>query len=94
MADSIGIKLLRKMGWRHGQGIGPRIKKKFIDEAEGVEDEHASEYLFPPQDITTVILSGTSGVHGIGYRPFANQKDVDDDETAAPAFSASKSKNL
>ncbi|XP_005089817.1 G patch domain-containing protein 1 isoform X2 [Aplysia californica] len=24
----IGIKLLRKMGWREGQGLGPRIKKK------------------------------------------------------------------
>ncbi|BFZ12862.1 hypothetical protein BsWGS_15901 [Bradybaena similaris] len=24
----IGIKLLRKMGWREGQGLGPRVKKK------------------------------------------------------------------
>ncbi|XP_033117559.1 G patch domain-containing protein 1-like [Anneissia japonica] len=26
--ESVGIQLLRKMGWRHGQGIGPRQKKK------------------------------------------------------------------
>ncbi len=24
----IGVKLLRKMGWKEGQGIGPRVKKK------------------------------------------------------------------
>ena len=25
---SIGVKLLRKMGWKEGQGLGPRISKK------------------------------------------------------------------
>ncbi|MED6253441.1 G patch domain-containing protein 1, partial [Ataeniobius toweri] len=25
---SIGIELLRKMGWKEGQGIGPRVKRK------------------------------------------------------------------
>lgn len=26
--NTIGVKMLRKMGWREGQGIGPRIKRK------------------------------------------------------------------
>ncbi len=26
--NTIGVKMLRKMGWREGQGVGPRIKRK------------------------------------------------------------------
>lgn len=26
--DPVGIKLLRKMGWREGHGVGPRAKRK------------------------------------------------------------------
>ena len=25
--SSVGIRLLRKLGWKEGQGIGPRVKK-------------------------------------------------------------------
>lgn len=25
---TIGVELLRKMGWKEGQGIGPRVKRK------------------------------------------------------------------
>lgn len=26
--NTIGVKMLRKMGWREGQGVGPKIKRK------------------------------------------------------------------
>lgn len=26
--NTIGVRMLRKMGWREGQGIGPKIKRK------------------------------------------------------------------
>lgn len=26
--SSIGVELLRKMGWKDGQGVGPRLKRK------------------------------------------------------------------
>lgn len=26
--NTIGVKMLRKMGWREGTGIGPKIKRK------------------------------------------------------------------
>lgn len=26
--SSIGIKLLKKMGWKEGQGVGPRVKRR------------------------------------------------------------------
>ncbi|KAI9342795.1 hypothetical protein DFJ73DRAFT_762131 [Zopfochytrium polystomum] len=65
-SGSIGVKLLRKMGWRDGQGVGPRVKKVLLDSGE--EDVHAANHLFAPQDITAVILTGTTGVYGLGFR--------------------------
>ncbi|KAI9352041.1 hypothetical protein BDR26DRAFT_850255 [Obelidium mucronatum] len=67
--DSIGVRLLRKMGWRDGQGVGPRMKRKFTSTADE-EDIHAKGYLFAPQDITAVILTGRVGSFGIGYDRF------------------------
>uniref|UniRef100_A0A8C4RZ95 G patch domain containing 1 n=1 Tax=Erpetoichthys calabaricus TaxID=27687 RepID=A0A8C4RZ95_ERPCA len=32
---SIGVKLLRKMGWKEGQGIGPRVKRKLQRQRNG-----------------------------------------------------------
>ena len=32
--DTMGAKLLRKMGWRDGQGIGPRVRRKALLEEE------------------------------------------------------------
>lgn len=28
VSSTVGVRMLRKMGWREGQGIGPKIKKK------------------------------------------------------------------
>ena len=28
VVSTMGVKMLRKMGWRDGQGVGPKIKRK------------------------------------------------------------------
>ena len=28
VVSTVGVKMLRKMGWRDGQGVGPKIKRK------------------------------------------------------------------
>lgn len=28
LRSSIGVELLMKMGWKEGQGVGPRVKRK------------------------------------------------------------------
>ena len=36
--DTMGVRLLKKMGWREGQGIGPKIRRKArLDETLGAE---------------------------------------------------------
>ena len=70
------------MGWRPGQGIGPRLtyaQKKAQDagrtdlskEVEGDEDdiEEAKKHLYPRKDIPVVVYPRKDNFHGLGYTP-------------------------
>jgi G patch domain-containing protein 1 len=81
-ADSrIGMKLMRKMGWRDGQGVGPRItlrqRKKQARElgivlpSAGEEEEgeggEAEKHLYPPLDRPLSLVKGTSASGDRGW---------------------------
>lgn len=38
--SSIGVELLRRMGWREGQGVGPRVKRKARRQQTGTYDAY------------------------------------------------------
>ncbi|GAA5836226.1 hypothetical protein JCM11251_007400 [Rhodosporidiobolus azoricus] len=73
-SSRVGLKLMRKMGWRDGQGVGPRVtyaqrKKQAAEigvslagEGEGEEEEtdEAKKHLFAPLDRPLVLVKGTS----------------------------------
>lgn len=60
--DTIGEQLLARMGWKKGQGIGPRILKR-ID-----PDDPASEMReFPPEDSAIPDPAVVSGNKGLGF---------------------------
>uniref|UniRef100_A0A672QTD0 G-patch domain-containing protein n=1 Tax=Sinocyclocheilus grahami TaxID=75366 RepID=A0A672QTD0_SINGR len=81
--SSIGVELLRKMGWKDGQGVGPRLKRKQrkqndvygcafppngSEESED-EDEFAPENVsFAPKDVVPVDFTPKVDSHGLGYR--------------------------
>ncbi|KAK5667841.1 hypothetical protein QVD99_004890 [Batrachochytrium dendrobatidis] len=71
--SSIGDKLMRQMGWREGQGIGPRRKRKIIDEHG--EDLYAEKYLFAPKDTTIKYAKAKKNVFGIGFNPYAQAQE-------------------
>ncbi|KAJ3084440.1 hypothetical protein HDU99_000871 [Rhizoclosmatium hyalinum] len=75
-SDPIGVRLLRKMGWRDGQGVGPRAKRKFTEKQDDEDDVHAENVLFAPRDIRDVILTGRVGRFGVGYDRFGDGADV------------------
>lgn len=68
---TVGIKLLRKMGWREGQGLGPRVKqnnkkKKKHSEIKGVKiygcapppsDDSDLSDSFVPEDMSSVMFA-------------------------------------
>lgn len=69
------------MGWRIGQGIGPRLtyaQRKvqdsgFMDysrEADGNEaDEEAKKHTYPRRDTPVIVSQRKDNFHGIGYVP-------------------------
>ncbi|KAK9894119.1 hypothetical protein P389DRAFT_103559 [Cystobasidium minutum MCA 4210] len=75
----IGQKIMTKMGWRPGQGIGPRVsyarrKEQMrelgmpVDE-EDEEDEEAAKHTFAPLDRTVLTFEQKDNQWGIGYVP-------------------------
>ncbi|KAH6583812.1 hypothetical protein BASA60_001248 [Batrachochytrium salamandrivorans] len=79
--SSIGDKLMRQMGWREGQGIGPRHKRKIVDD-EGV-DTYAEKFLFAPKDTLISYAHAKTNMFGIGFDPY----------THAPEFAHLKKEN-
>ena len=80
--DSIGAKILKKMGWKVGQGIGPRLtytQRRALDagfldpakEVEGNEEdpEEAKRHLYPRKDTPLLLLPRKDNFHGLGYTP-------------------------
>jgi G patch domain-containing protein 1 len=82
LEDSPGVRLLKKMGWRPGQGVGPRVSwrsRKIQDllaagkSINGVDidalddDEEAKRHLYPPRDTVVPRFSMKSDPYGLGY---------------------------
>ncbi|KAG6850675.1 hypothetical protein H0H93_010403 [Arthromyces matolae] len=83
--DSAGARILKKMGWRLGQGIGPRIslrKRKLQDldisfgrrvssELANIpdDDEEASKHTYAPRDTPLLAVERKENSHGLGYKP-------------------------
>ncbi|EHY56192.1 hypothetical protein HRR90_006983 [Exophiala dermatitidis] len=73
--ETIGSKLLRRMGWREGQGIGPRVKRAArLDDDDGVEP--AEEHLFAPEDVRIVSYEKKTDHKGLGYEGMGS-KDLE-----------------
>ncbi|KAL8960364.1 MAG: hypothetical protein Q9193_002923 [Seirophora villosa] len=85
--ETMGVKLLKKMGWREGQGIGPKVRRKArVDEQfdPGGEGENEQEiYLFAPEDSKMVSFERKNDRKGLGFagegrldEPGANNPNV------------------
>ena len=59
--DTIGVKLLQRMGWRQGQGLGPKTKRA----AKG--DRSGELYLFAPDDTRTITFEKKFDRKGLGF---------------------------
>lgn len=63
--DTIGVKLLQKMGWRQGQGVGPKVRRAARLGDEGSVDQ--STHLFAPENSRIVRINRKSDRMGLGY---------------------------
>jgi G patch domain-containing protein 1 len=95
--NSIGVRLLQKMGWKEGQGIGPRIKRKaHLKDGQAIEQ---NTHWFAPDNTKMISFYRKTDTKGLGFTGEAalpsvdsrnsNRRDEDDD---ASILARSKSK--
>ncbi|KAL2891721.1 G patch domain-containing protein 1 -like protein [Ceratocystis lukuohia] len=69
--ETTGYRLLRKMDWKPGQGIGPKIRRParlYMDgDAGHSELTSAKEYMFAPDDVKVIVADHKHIRLGLGY---------------------------
>ena len=75
--ETMGVKLLKKMGWKEGQGVGPRIRRTArLDGGRDGSDTH----LFAPDNTKMITLNKKTDHKGLGFQGEARLSG--DNETA------------
>ena len=59
--ETMGVKLLQRMGWRQGQGVGPKVKRRAKGDAKG------EVHLFAPENSKMVGFNRKTDRKGLGY---------------------------
>ncbi|GAB0135019.1 hypothetical protein EsDP_00003371 [Epichloe bromicola] len=83
--DTKGLQLLRKMGWKDGQGIGPKIRRNAcLEVSKGATESDAKTYMFAPDDTQMIHFIRKTGRNGLGHhgetRLQSIRKGVDTDK--------------
>ncbi|KAI1190803.1 hypothetical protein F5B17DRAFT_385113 [Nemania serpens] len=68
--ETMGVKLLRRMGWRDGQGIGPKVRRKArleVGSKPGATHDAGETYLFAPENVPMIAFIRKSDRKGLGY---------------------------
>jgi G patch domain-containing protein 1 len=65
--DTMGTKLLKKMGWKEGQGIGPKTMRKARDFDGETAVETNKSFLFAPENSKLVSFRRKDNAQGLGY---------------------------
>lgn len=65
--ETAGVKLLKKMGWREGQGVGPKVRRKA--RLDGVERPHdaSTTHLFAPENMRMISFVKKNDHKGLGF---------------------------
>lgn len=93
-AASIGVTLLQKMGWREGQGIGPKVRRRARLGAEDADDRQEA-HLFAPQNTKMITFTLKTDTKGLGFGGQSTAKashDEHQEDDDAGLLAQSKSK--
>ncbi|KAK2613057.1 hypothetical protein QQS21_000986 [Conoideocrella luteorostrata] len=67
--DTKGSQLLRKMGWKDGQGIGPKIRRSArLEVAKSAAAPEDKVYMFAPDDAQMIEFVRKTDKQGLGHR--------------------------
>lgn len=66
--DTFGLKLLRKMGWKDGQGIGPKVRRQArLDLGGALSGASDQTHLFAPEDARMIQFIRKADRKGLGF---------------------------
>ncbi|KAG5942247.1 hypothetical protein E4U59_001240 [Claviceps monticola] len=67
--DTKGLQLLRKMGWKDGQGIGPKVRRNArLELGNNAPEPDATTYMFAPDDSQVVQFTAKTDRKGLGHQ--------------------------
>ncbi|KAF9950537.1 hypothetical protein BGZ72_007806 [Mortierella alpina] len=80
-AEPVGVRLLKRMGWKPGQGIGPRVLKRNRRLKDGpLSDDDMdvpANVTFAPIDSAIVQFTNKTDHQGLGFDPYKNAPEFD-----------------
>ncbi|KAJ4134941.1 hypothetical protein NW768_004550 [Fusarium equiseti] len=89
--DTMGLKLLRRMGWRDGQGIGPKIRRSARLDVEQKNPDTTETHLFAPDNAEMIRFIRKNDRKGLGHdgetklsNPITAAADEDDEDENIP----------
>ncbi|KAK4166360.1 hypothetical protein QBC43DRAFT_342932 [Cladorrhinum sp. PSN259] len=65
--ETIGVKLLQKMGWKEGQGIGPKIRRKARLDLQSDANDASETHLFAPENVPMISFVRKTDHKGFGF---------------------------
>ncbi|KAI4145878.1 MAG: hypothetical protein LQ340_006133, partial [Diploschistes diacapsis] len=65
--ENMGVKLLQKMGWRDGQGIGPKLWRKARLEGHEAKENGEEKHLFAPHNSRMITFVRKNDHKGLGF---------------------------
>lgn len=91
--ETMGVKLLKKMGWREGQGIGPKVRRRANLDDAAATAEAQETYLFAPENPPMIAFVQKGDHKGLGYEGEARLEEFhtaggkdSDEEDSDPFF--------
>ena len=80
--DTMGVQLLRKMGWRDGQGVGPKVRRKAVpdNDDDPRETEGQETHLFAPENSQMISFIRKNDQKGLGFEGEGRLADASRDE--------------
>ncbi|QSZ29228.1 hypothetical protein DSL72_003740 [Monilinia vaccinii-corymbosi] len=95
--ETMGVKLLKKMGWKEGQGVGPKVRRKArLDGVEKPGADTDATYLFAPENTRMISFLRKDDHKGLGFdgetkltpiNGFGSEKERSEDEDDDASFS-------
>ncbi|KAI1101720.1 DUF1604-domain-containing protein [Jackrogersella minutella] len=66
--ETMGVKLLKRMGWKEGQGIGPKIRRAArLGVDSGTTQNRGETHLFAPDNVSMISFIKKLDRKGLGY---------------------------